>query len=86
MTSGTLTPVHTYQDNGTYTATLTAKDPSGNVIQDTAKVTVKNVAPTPNAAGAVRKHQRGTDRVQGHGDRSQFGRHSVGVHLHLGLW
>ena len=24
--SGTLTPAHTYQDNGTYTATLTAKD------------------------------------------------------------
>ena len=44
--SGTLSPVHAYADNGTYTATLTITDDDGSVTSDTLTVTVSNVAPT----------------------------------------
>src|SRR5262249_6339667 len=43
---GTLTPSHTYADNGTYTATLTVTDANNLVTSDAAVVTVNNVAPT----------------------------------------
>src|SRR5262249_44091702 len=49
--SGTLTPSHTYADNGTYTAILNVTDAAGLVAQDTAVVTVANVAPTASAGG-----------------------------------
>jgi PKD repeat protein len=47
-TSGTLTPSHTYADNGLYTVTLTVTDADGIPLQDQATVTVANVAPTAN--------------------------------------
>jgi PKD repeat protein len=45
--SGTLSPRHTYADNGAFLATLTVTDPLGHSSQDSARVTVTNVAPTP---------------------------------------
>ena len=45
-TTGTLTPSHTYADNGRYTVTLTVTDANNAVGTDTAVVTVSNVAPT----------------------------------------
>lgn len=45
-TSGTLTPSHTYQDNGTYIATLSVTDATGNTAQDSVTITVTNAAPT----------------------------------------
>lgn len=50
-TIGTLTPSHTYADNGTYTVTLRATDAAGQTAQDTAVVTVGNVAPSASASG-----------------------------------
>lgn len=47
--SGTLTPTHTYADNGAYTVTLTVTDDDGGVGTDTPTVTVNNVAPEVNA-------------------------------------
>jgi parallel beta-helix repeat protein len=43
---GTLTPSHTYADDGVYTVTLTVTDANNNSDSDTATVTVNNVAPT----------------------------------------
>ena len=48
---GTLTPSHTYADNGTYSVTLTVRDDSGGVATDTARVTVASVPPTPRIGG-----------------------------------
>lgn len=39
-------PSHTYRQNGTYTATLTAKDPSGRTGSAAVRVVVGNTAPT----------------------------------------
>ena len=44
--SGTATPSHTYADNGSYTATLTVTDATGQTVHRTAVATVANVAPT----------------------------------------
>ncbi|MFW9914324.1 MAG: PKD domain-containing protein, partial [Candidatus Thorarchaeota archaeon] len=44
--SGTLTPEHTYADDGLYTVTLTVTDDDGGAGTDTLTVTVLNVAPT----------------------------------------
>lgn len=44
-TSTEANPTHTYEKNGTYTATLTAKDPAGRTGSASAHVTVGNTAP-----------------------------------------
>jgi len=44
--SGSLTPTHTYGDNGVYTVMLTVTDDDGGVGTDTLTVTVDNVPPT----------------------------------------
>ncbi len=47
--NGTLTPSHTYLDDGVYTVKLTVTDDDGGVGTDTLTVTVKNVPPTVEA-------------------------------------
>jgi hypothetical protein len=44
--TGTLTPTHTYADNGSYVATLTVSDSQNNFVSDALAVSVANVAPT----------------------------------------
>ena len=43
------TPTHAYRDNGTYTVTLTVRDPANNTSTATTAVTVTNAAPVVNA-------------------------------------
>ncbi|MEU3132499.1 ThuA domain-containing protein [Streptomyces sp. NPDC006854] len=45
-TSTAADPTHTYRKNGTYTATLTAEDPTGRTGSASVHVTVGNTAPT----------------------------------------
>ncbi|THA79440.1 DUF1080 domain-containing protein [Streptomyces sp. A0642] len=45
-TSTAANPTYTYKKNGTYTATVTAKDPSGRTGSASVHVTVGNTAPT----------------------------------------
>jgi hypothetical protein len=47
--TGTLTPIHAYDDNGEYTVVLTVTDQEGDVGFDSLVVTVDNVAPTVDA-------------------------------------
>mgnify|MGYP000938543954 CR=1 FL=1 len=50
-TTGSLTPKHTYADNGTYKVRLTVTDGNGTCVNNYATVRVANVAPRPNALG-----------------------------------
>lgn len=49
--TGTLTPSHTYADDGAYAVSLTVTDAQGLVSRDTATATIQNVAPTANTGG-----------------------------------
>ncbi|MDF1589871.1 MAG: PKD domain-containing protein [Desulfobacterales bacterium] len=49
---GSLTPTHTYADNGIYTVTLTVTDDDGGVGSSTLTVTVNNVPPVINELAA----------------------------------
>jgi hypothetical protein len=58
--SGTLTPTHTYADNGVYTVTLTVRDNAGEESTDTATVNVRNVAPAVDAGPIAFVNEGGT--------------------------
>jgi PKD repeat protein len=60
---GTLTPTHTYGDDGLYTVTLTVTDDDGGEDSSTLLVTVSNVAPLVNA---------GPDQTADEGDEVVF--------------
>lgn len=61
--TGTITPSHTYGDNGIYIVSLTVTDDDGGVGYDTLIVTVFNVAPTVIA---------GPDQIIDEGDTVSF--------------
>ncbi|MBL3535639.1 MAG: PKD domain-containing protein, partial [gamma proteobacterium endosymbiont of Lamellibrachia anaximandri] len=61
--SGSLTPSHTYADNGVYTVTLAVTDKDGGVGIDILIVTVNNVAPSVDA---------GADQMFNEGDTANF--------------
>jgi len=46
---GTLTPTHTYNDNGIYSVTLTITDNDGGFDSDSLSISVENIAPMVNA-------------------------------------
>jgi hypothetical protein len=48
---GTLTPTHTYVDNGTYVVTLTVTDSGSRAGQDTLTIVVNDLGPTANVEG-----------------------------------
>lgn len=58
--SGTLTPTHTYADNGVYTVTLTVRDNAGEESTDTATINVRNVAPAVDAGPIAIVNEGGT--------------------------
>jgi PKD repeat protein len=49
--AGSLTPTHAYNADGTYNATLTVTDNTGDKATSSVQVTVNNVAPTVNLNG-----------------------------------
>ena len=56
---GTLTPAHTYTDNGDYPVTLTVKDAGGRSGSDTLTVHVSNAAPVVGVAPSLLVTQAG---------------------------
>ena len=70
-TSTAANPTYTYKKNGTYTATVTAKDPTGRTGSASVHVTVGNTAPkvdprTPRRRPAVQLRRRGALQGEGH--------------------
>lgn len=60
-TTGTLTPQHVYQDNGTYLATLTVADPADAIdLQSTVQIVVTNAPPQAVVTGAPADSPEGT--------------------------
>ncbi|RLJ18328.1 hypothetical protein DJ031_11755 [bacterium endosymbiont of Escarpia laminata] len=61
--SGSLTPSHSYTEDGTYTVTITVTDDDGGAGTDTLTVTVNNAAPLVDA---------GPDQTSSEGDTINF--------------
>ncbi len=77
---------HTYTANGTYTATVTAKDSAGNTATDTVQIVVGNPAgnqaPTVQIAASKTQRQGAAERPV-HGGRHRSGRRPA--QLRVGL-
>src|SRR5208337_3668143 len=50
-TTGSATPSHTYNENGTYTALLSVTDAAGKTMTSTTTITVANIAPAVTVSG-----------------------------------